>query len=363
MDIKNILINPGYYYNRLLQKIEFRTGIHCSRPSEVWLKLTERCNCRCLMCDIWKKNRDSEGELSTEEWKGVLLGLRQWLGKKYIWFTGGEPFLRKDCIELIHYSSSLGLSIGVITNGIILKPGQMSLLIDAGLKEYHVSIDSMTPEIHDHLRGVKGAHKRAIENVLALKEALKANGKHMKIVIKTIIMGHNAKEIFPLVEWAEENRFNEIKFQPLESNLEGNDDPEWFKTSPYWPKEKEVDEVVMIIDELINKKQTDSGIQIHNPTLALQEFKNYYLDPASYYEKAKSHTFASKKKQSRACASGVGWMEILSRGGLRMCLHMPPQGDIRTTTPREFWKNRPTCWKNPDQLCFKGNYSATDSHR
>jgi hypothetical protein len=128
--------------------------------------------------------------------------------------------------------------------------------------------------------------------------------------------------------------------------------------TPYWPKGEEVDEVVMIIDKLIKKKQTDSNIQIHNPTLVLQDFKNYYQDPASYYEKAKSHTFAAKKQN--ICSNAFGWMEILSRGGLRMCLHMPPQGDIRTTTPREFWRNRPTCWKNPDEFCFKGNYSATD---
>jgi MoaA/NifB/PqqE/SkfB family radical SAM enzyme len=113
---------------------------------------------------MWKQNRSPDGELTTQDWENVLLGLRQWLGKKHIWFTGGESFLRRDCVELIGYGSSLGLSIGVITNGILLNPDQMPAVVEAGLKQYHISIDSMSPEIHDHLRGIKGAHKRATEN-------------------------------------------------------------------------------------------------------------------------------------------------------------------------------------------------------
>ena len=350
MNIKNILINPGYYYNRLLQEIEFRTGLPCSRPSQIWLKLTERCNSRCKMCNMWKKNRSAKGELSTKEWKDVLLGLRSWLGKRHIWFTGGEPFLRKDCIELIRYGSSLGLSIGVITNGILMNPDQMQDVLNAGLKEYHVSIDSMTPEIHDHLRGIPGAHKRAKENVLALKEARNDSGKNLKIVIKTIIMGYNRQEILPLAEWAEQSRFNGNNFQPLESSHEGKEDRYWFKHSPYWPKGKEVEEIVMIIDELIRRKR--AGSIIYNPVSELEYIKKYFLDPVYYYEQAKIHTLSAKKK-SRKCKSTLGLMEILSHGGLRICRHMPPQGDVRTTTPRELWKDRPSCWKNPDQFCFK----------
>ncbi len=353
MDPKAIIKNPKYYYNRLLQEVELRTGISCSKPSEVWLKLTERCNCRCEMCDIWKQNRSSEGELTTQDWKNVLLGLRQWLGKKHIWFTGGEPFLRKDCIDLIRYGNSIRLSIGVITNGILLRPEQMHLLFEAGLKEYHVSIDSMSPEIHDRLRGIQGAHKRVTENVLALKDFLNKSKEKMKIVIKTIIMGYNADEILPLVEWVEKNRFDEIKFQPLESNLESVDSARWFVNSPFWPGSKEVCKITEILDELTMKRQAGLNI-IHNSPLELRYIKEYFMDPVSSYDKAKDHTLIDIGERSR-CRGGVGWMEVLSRGGLRMCRSMPPQDDIRIASPREFWRSRPKCWKKPEQLCYRKN--------
>lgn len=350
MNLLSIVKNPRYYYNRFLQEVELHTGIRWSKPSEVWLKVTESCNCRCQMCDIWKNNRASEDELTTEDWRNVLSGLRQWLGKKHIWFTGGEPFLRQDCIELIRYSSSLGLSVGVITNGILLTPNRVPLLVEAGLKEYHVSIDSTNPEIHDHLRGIPGAYKRATRNVLSLKDCLDKNGKNMKIVIKTIIMGYNCGEILPLVEWAENNHFDEIKFQPLESNLEGRDDPRWFTLSPYWPKDKENDDLVEVMDQLIRKKQ--AGSIIYNSIAELENMREYFLNPIASYEKAKNHTLTEKNK-SRQCKSALAWMEILSHGGLRMCRYMPPQGDIRTTSPQEFWMNRPACWKNPVRFCSK----------
>jgi MoaA/NifB/PqqE/SkfB family radical SAM enzyme len=352
MNIKDIQKNPRYIFDRFLQEVELRTGIRCSKPSEVWIKLTERCNCRCQMCDIWKKNRFSDGELTTQDWKKILLGLRQWLGKRHIWFTGGEPFLRKDCIELIGYSSSIGLSIRVITNGILLRPDDIPFLVEGGLREYHVSIDSMDPQIHDHLRGIPGAHKRASENVLVLKEFLNKSGKKMKIVIKTIIMGYNAKEILPLVEWTEKFGFDEIKFQPLESDLEGGEDPQWFNRSPYWPKGKEVNELAVIMDKLIVKKE--SGGNIYNSIPELENMKEYFLEPAVRYEQVKNHTLL-EETQRLQCRIALGWMEILSHGGLRICRHMPPQGDIRTTTPREFWKNRLGCWKNPAQFCFRGS--------
>ena len=338
-------------FDRLLQKLELRTGIRWSNPSEVWLKLTERCNCRCQMCDIWKQNRFSDGELTTQDWKKVLLGLRQWLGKMHIWFTGGDPFLRNDCVELIGYSSSIGLSTGVITNGILLGPDDIPLLIEAGLNEYHVSIDSMDPKIHDHLRGITGAHKRATGNVLLMKEFLNKSGKQMKIVIKTIIMGYNTKEILPLVEWTEKSGFNEIKFQPLESNLEGGDDPQWFNRSPFWPKGKEVIELAKIMERLIVKRE--GGGKIYNSIQELKSIKEYFLDPVGRYEQAKNHNLIEAKKR-QICSGPMAWMEILSHGGLRICRYMPPQGDIRTTTPREFWRNRMECWKNPAQFCFRG---------
>lgn len=350
MDIKSILKEPHHYLNVALQEVELRSGLRCSKPSQVWLKLTERCNCRCHMCDIWRQNQEATGELTTQNWKDVLWGLRQWLGKRQIWLTGGEPFLRPDCIELIEYGSSLGLSLAVITNGIILSPKRMPLLVRAGLKEYHNSIDSVSPEIHDRLRGIPEAHKRASRNVVALKEFLEKNGIEMKIVIKTIIMGYNVKEILPLVDWTEKNHFDEIKFQPLESNLEGLDEPLWFKHSPYWPQGEKVVELAEVMTELIRRKQ--AGGRIHNSVPELLDMREYFLDPVARYEATKNHTLGSGNKTSQ-CRSAVGWMEILSRGGLRMCRHMPPQGDIRNSTPREFWMKRPACWKDPVQQCFR----------
>ncbi|NLJ28474.1 MAG: radical SAM protein [Deltaproteobacteria bacterium] len=350
MRLRSILAEPGLYFNRLLQELDYRTSFRISKPSEVWLKLTERCNCRCAMCEIWQHNRTNEGELSTWDWMRVLKGLRSWLGPKHIWMTGGEPFLRPDAIELIGHASGIGLSVGVITNGTILKPEKMEALAAAGLREYHTSIDAMTPEIHDRLRGLPGAHKRASNNVLALKDLRNRNGTGMKLVIKTIIMGVNADEIIPLVDWVEGNGFDEIKFQPLESNLEGNDDPLWFQKSSYWPKGDRLKNLLRVIDSLIARK--DTGAPIYNSQQELRKMRDYFQDPVRVYEKVKAHVLGSDNDNSE-CRCAVGWMEILSRGELRFCRHMPGEGDVRLSSPRKLWRRRTACWQNRTALCHK----------
>src|SRR5262245_54279034 len=68
-----------------------RLAHHC-RPSSISVLLTERCNARCVHCDIWK-NRGKENAPTQEEWKVLLRDLRSWLGPAHVVFTGGEALL------------------------------------------------------------------------------------------------------------------------------------------------------------------------------------------------------------------------------------------------------------------------------
>lgn len=347
-----------HYLDHLLRELELRSGLPCSKPAQVWLKVTERCNCRCRMCDIWKHNTSSQGELTTKEWKRVLQGLRDWLGKRHIWFTGGEPFLRPDFVELIRHASDSGFSTGVITNGILLNRESILEILDAGLSEFHVSIDSMDPEVHDDLRGLKGAFQKAMENTMLVKALSEENHSAIRIVLKMVIMGKNSETILPLVRWAKSHGLDEIKFQPLESNLEGKLDPHWFETSPLWPRGEEMGRTLEILDELIRVKL--SGTPIHNTVQEFREMRNYFIDPVAYYERVKNHAIKRSEQQER-CRSGVGQMEILSRGGLRFCLHMPPKGDVRSTAPSQLWRNRSDCWLKPWERCPRVQNEGGDS--
>lgn len=86
------------------------------RPTSIALLMSERCNARCLHCDIWK-NRGKEDSPSEAQWRSVLWDLRKWLGPVQVVFTGGEALLQGFTINLVKYSGSIGLFTELLTHG------------------------------------------------------------------------------------------------------------------------------------------------------------------------------------------------------------------------------------------------------
>src|SRR6266545_1519382 len=76
---------------------------HC-RPTSIVILLTERCNARCLHCDIWK-NRGKEATPSVDQWKTTVWDLRRWLGPVHVVFTGGEALLMPFAPEVVSFAS------------------------------------------------------------------------------------------------------------------------------------------------------------------------------------------------------------------------------------------------------------------
>ncbi|MBZ0252389.1 MAG: radical SAM protein, partial [Candidatus Methylomirabilis sp.] len=78
--------------------------------------VTYRCNIRCEMCDLPAR----EGpELSTDEWKRVVDDFAA-LGTSGIGYTGGEPLLRADTVDLLAYTKAKGVVTHLNTNGMLV---------------------------------------------------------------------------------------------------------------------------------------------------------------------------------------------------------------------------------------------------
>ena len=92
-----------------------RLADHC-RPTFVGVLLSERCNARCVHCDIWK-NRGKEDSPTFEQWKGVLTEVRHWLGPIQTTLTGGEAMLKLFAIDLVTHGVSIGLFMELLTHG------------------------------------------------------------------------------------------------------------------------------------------------------------------------------------------------------------------------------------------------------
>jgi len=137
--------------------------IGCFGPSPhlVW-EATAECNLKCIYCHAVGGAR-RPGELSFSE--AVKLMRQAWdLGVDIFVFSGGEPLLRRDLLALIAEARRIGLNCFVATNGTLItkRVARAFAKLDVGVV---LGLDAATPSVHDKLRGVDGAHRRALEGL------------------------------------------------------------------------------------------------------------------------------------------------------------------------------------------------------
>jgi MoaA/NifB/PqqE/SkfB family radical SAM enzyme len=136
----------------------------------VEISLTDRCQCRCAHC--FASTADpllAKDELSTIAVLALLDNLCKMWGTE-VCFSGGEPLLRNDIIELVNHAHQNGIVARLITNGILLADQLVKMLKDAGLSWCSISIDSPKPEVQDAFRGYSGCFEKAIEGLKLLVE-------------------------------------------------------------------------------------------------------------------------------------------------------------------------------------------------
>jgi MoaA/NifB/PqqE/SkfB family radical SAM enzyme len=123
-----------------------------------------RCNCRCIMCDIWKANRNgtsiSDADLSN------LLGDFRKLGVEWVMLTGGEPLMHPNLWTLCAALKGLPARITLLSTGLLLAryAGDVVKHCD----EVIVSLDG-SREVHDRIRGIANAFQQLADGVAALR--------------------------------------------------------------------------------------------------------------------------------------------------------------------------------------------------
>ena len=164
--------------------------------------VTSRCNATCETCFYWDE-LNQQGDLS---WDEVVKLSRTTPQFTDLWFSGGEPTLRKDLPEIIDlFVRNNGVRyINLPTNG--LKPNRIyeiaehALAANPGL-ELHINIalDGLR-ESHDFMRGVPGNFERALESGRLLRKLKPRFGLRLIVNINTVITRDNLDEILPLAE-------------------------------------------------------------------------------------------------------------------------------------------------------------------
>jgi len=303
------------------------------RPATVAFLLTERCNARCVHCDIWK-NKGPEERPSLEEWQRVLSDLRHWLGPVHVVFSGGEALLNNLTIELVRYGSALGLYIEVLTHGYWKDQQKIRDLALSGPSRVTISLDAIG-ETHSMIRGREGFFEKTLESIQTLRAIKDEERLSFDIRLKTVIMNHNLDEAPAVARFAHQNQL-EIFYQPIEQNYNTEEDREWFSHSENWPENPAT--AATVVNKLIDLKA--EGLPIKNTNQQLEAMIRYFQNPAALRVATQAH--AAHERQ--LLCSALTMLQIQANGDVTVCTARTPVGSIRQQSIRLIWESRPQWW-------------------
>ncbi len=181
----------------------------------IYLHVTKACTLRCVYC-YFSAGEPFEDELSTEEMLSVLKDACL-LGPKRIVFTGGEPLLRKDILQLAQSLRKTGKGIWscLTTNGTLVNEENAKDLAEV-FNEIRISIDCFK-EINDALRG-EGSFEKALK---AFGWVLKAGGNPVAFITVTSSNIHYLKEF---MKYLLTNGIVRVHLSPLRLTGRARDD-------------------------------------------------------------------------------------------------------------------------------------------
>lgn len=163
-------------------------------PVVVW-NTTRTCNLKCIHCYSNSESKKYDGELDTGEALRFIDHLAEFK-VPVILFSGGEPLLREDLIELVTYAKSKGIRATISTNGTLLSREKTAVLKNLGVGYIGVSLDGIG-ENNDRFRGREGAFAAALTGIRNCIEIGQRTG------LRFTINKHNYSElnaIFDLIE-------------------------------------------------------------------------------------------------------------------------------------------------------------------
>lgn len=134
------------------------------------LKITVgyKCNNSCFVC--YEKNNRKIPEKTTDELKKEIAAAKRHGSRMR--FYGGEATIRTDFIELVKYAKSCGFKyIMLTTNGrMLMYPGFVRQLLDAGISQIIISLHGHKAKIHDAFTNSRGSFKQVIKGIENLKK-------------------------------------------------------------------------------------------------------------------------------------------------------------------------------------------------
>ncbi len=295
--------------------------------------LTERCNLHCHHC----YQQSPVEEMGYREIRLAidrLAGVMQCWAANYevevspgIHFTGGEPFLRDDLFDLLHYARQRGFNTSLLSNGTLITGSIAGKLREAKVEDVQVSLDGVEAT-HDSIRG-KGAFRKAVAGIRNLvAEGVDAN-------VNMTVSSLNYRELDPVVQIAGELGASAVGFSRLVPCGRG----------------KELSANMLTAEQLseLSRKLADSassgGVELvsRDPLISVANIVDDREVPVTDFPIG-------------GCSAGVFGVTITADGTIMPCRRMDlPIGNIMRDNFRQLWAESPVLVSLRSRRYYDGN--------
>jgi MoaA/NifB/PqqE/SkfB family radical SAM enzyme len=274
------------------------------------------CNCRCVMCDIWKDNKNLK-QLTEHDIHGLLTSLKKF-GTQQVVMSGGEALLNANFFKLCMMLKKEGIKVSLLTTGLSIKNNAPQLL--EYVNDLIVSLDG-DEQLHDAIRDIPNAFKKLKEGV----EYIKKLNPNYRITARTVIHRLNFRNWQAIIDEAALMGLDQVSFLPADvSSHAFNRQTAWSEPKQHeiLISEKELPELEEVIHYIIanNKIAFNSGF-IAEPVQKIQNIYHYY---AAFYG---LNSFPYKK-------CNAPWVSTVveADGNVRPCFFHEVIGNIRDSS-------------------------------
>jgi Fe-coproporphyrin III synthase len=324
--------------------IEMADGISDLESSHIVRKLPvlvlsphNRCNCRCLMCDIWKIQQTRA--ITALDLAPHIESLHRFK-VRWVVFSGGEPLLHADLEGLCEQLRREGIRVTLLTAGLILE--RFAQTVAKNVDDLIISLDGPRP-VHDEIRNVPRAFGRLAEGIAAVRKVRPA----MSIAARCTVQKKNFRHLRSTVDTARHLRLNSISFLSADVTSGAFNRPEG------WPEdrqasialdESEVECLAEEIEALIHeyRNDIDSGFVVENAT-KLQRIVLHF----------RAHLGHGVPVAPRCNAPWVSAV-VEADGTVRPCFFHPPVGNIHRSPLHEIINS-------PEALAFRSTLTVSSN--
>jgi Fe-coproporphyrin III synthase len=308
----------------------------CTLPILI-LNIHNRCNCRCVMCDIWKHTEDLQ--LNVADMERHRESIRA-LGVRNVVLTGGEPLMHRDLDKLCAFFRELKIRLTLLTTGLLLM--RRAETVAACFDEVIVSLDG--PEaMHDRIRQVPGAFALTEKGIAEVRR----HAPKLPIFCRTTVQKANHTVLCSTVKAAKQIGLDRISFLSADVSSRA------FNRPQPWARARQ-DEIALTWSEL---GALEEEIELMLVTREA-DIRTGYIAESAHKLRALTNRFREHLDHSRPKAPlcNAPWVSAVVEvdGTIRPCFFHSAVGSLKHATLEE-------AVNNDAALSFRGSLNVSEN--